>query len=46
MKNLAETSANLAVDLAGQSGVRQNITPDQQAALVREALGSLVFDKS
>ena len=40
MKNLAESSANLAVDLAGKV-VQQNITPDQQAALVREALGKL-----
>ncbi|MCG8448449.1 MAG: F0F1 ATP synthase subunit B [Pirellulales bacterium] len=40
MKNLAETSANLAVDLAGKV-VRQNITPKQQADLVKEALSSL-----
>jgi len=40
MQDLAESSANLAVDLAGKV-VRQNITPDQQAALVREALGKL-----
>lgn len=40
MKNLAESSANLAVDLAGKV-VQQNITSDQQAALVREALGKL-----
>ena len=40
MHKLAETSANLAVDLAGKV-VRQNITPDQQASLVREALGNL-----
>jgi len=40
MKNLAETSANLAVDLAGKV-VRQNITAEQQAELVRDALGSL-----
>ncbi len=40
MHSLAETSANLAVDLAGKV-VQQNITADQQAALVRDALGSL-----
>jgi F-type H+-transporting ATPase subunit b len=40
MHTLAETSANLAVELAGQV-VKQNITPDQQAALVRQALGKL-----
>jgi len=42
MKTLAETSANLAVDLAGKV-VKQNITPDQQASLVREALGKLAI---
>jgi len=40
MSQLAETSANLAVDLAGKV-LRQNITADQQAELVREALGTL-----
>ncbi|NOZ39472.1 MAG: F0F1 ATP synthase subunit B [Planctomycetes bacterium] len=40
MHKLVETSANMAVDLAGQV-VKQNITPDQQAALVREALSKL-----
>ncbi len=40
MHNLVETSANMAVDLAGQV-VKQNITPDQQAALVRDALSKL-----
>lgn len=40
MHKLVETSANMAVDLAGQV-VKQNITADQQAALVREALGKL-----
>ena len=40
MKNLAETSANLAIDLAGKV-VRQNISADQQAQLVREALSTL-----
>ncbi len=44
MKSLAETSANLAVDLAS-SVVRQNITPDQQAQLVRDALSKLVVTK-
>jgi len=40
MHKLVETSANMAVDLAGQV-VKQNITPDQQASLVREALAKL-----
>ena len=40
MKNLAETSANMAIDLAGKV-VRQNSSADQQAELVREALGKL-----
>ncbi len=40
MQRLAETSANLAVDLAGKI-VRQNITPEQQSSLVQEALGRL-----
>lgn len=40
MKNLAETSANLAVDLAGKI-VRQNISAEQQSQLVRDALGKL-----
>jgi len=40
MRNLAETSANLAVDLAGKV-VKQNISADQQAELVRDALGRL-----
>jgi len=40
LKSLAETSANLAVDLAGKV-VKQNITADQQAQLVRDALSSL-----
>ena len=40
MKGLAETSANLAVDLA-EKVVRQSITPEQQAGLVREALDKL-----
>jgi len=40
MHKLVETSANMAVDLAGQV-VKQNITPEQQAALVREALSKL-----
>lgn len=42
MRTLAETSANLAVDLAS-TVVRQNITSDQQAQLVRDALGKLVI---
>jgi len=42
MKDLAETSANLAVELAGKV-VRQNITPDQQSQLVREALSKLTL---
>lgn len=40
MKQLAETSANLAVDLAGKV-VRTNITADQQSQLVRDALAKL-----
>jgi len=45
MHKLAETSANLAVDLAGKV-VKQNITPEQQASLVRDALGSLTTSGS
>ena len=40
MKNLAETGANLAVDLAGKV-IKQNISAEQQAELVRDALGRL-----
>jgi F-type H+-transporting ATPase subunit b len=40
MKNLAETSAHLAIDLAGRV-IRQNITPEQQAQLVRDAVSQL-----
>ena len=40
MKGLAETSANLAVDLA-EKVVRQTITPEQQSVLVRDALDKL-----
>lgn len=40
MKGLAETSANLAVDLA-EKVVQQNMTADQQARLVSEALDKL-----
>lgn len=40
MKTLAETSANLAVELAGKV-VKQNITAEQQSQLVRDALGKL-----
>ncbi len=42
LKSLAETSADLAVDLASQV-VRQNITADQQAQLVRDALSKLAI---
>ncbi len=37
VQSLAESSANMAVELAGKV-VQQNITADQQASLVREAL--------
>ncbi|WP_442481284.1 F0F1 ATP synthase subunit B [Aeoliella sp. SH292] len=40
VRQLAETSANLAVDLAGKV-VKQNLSADQQAALVREATSRL-----
>jgi F-type H+-transporting ATPase subunit b len=40
MQRLAETSANLAVDLAGKV-VRTHITSDQQSQLVRDALARL-----
>jgi len=40
MKTLAQSSANLAVDLASKV-VKQNITADQQAQLVRDALSTL-----
>lgn len=40
LKTLAETSANLAVELAGKV-VKQNITAEQQSQLVRDALGKL-----
>lgn len=40
VRQLAETSANLAVDLAGKV-VRQNLSADQQAELVREATSKL-----
>ncbi len=40
VRSLAETSANLAVDLAGKV-VRQNLSGDQQAELVREAITKL-----
>ncbi|MCO6048148.1 F0F1 ATP synthase subunit B [Aeoliella sp. ICT_H6.2] len=40
VRQLAETSANLAVDLAGKV-VQQNLTAEQQAELVREATGKL-----
>jgi F-type H+-transporting ATPase subunit b len=40
LKQLAETSANLAVDLAGKV-VQETITPEHQARVVREALAKL-----
>lgn len=40
VRELAETSANLAVDLAGKV-VQQNVSGDQQAQLVREAITKL-----
>jgi len=40
VRELAETSANLAVDLAGKV-VKQNLSADQQAELVREATTKL-----
>ena len=44
MLSLAETSANLAVDLASKV-VRQNVTADQQAELVRDALSQLALSE-
>lgn len=40
MKNIAETIANQAVDLAGKV-VSRNLTPDQHSQLVRDALTTL-----
>lgn len=40
LKSIAESSANMAVELAGNI-VTQNLTADQQAQLVRDALGRL-----
>lgn len=40
LKQLAETSANLAVDLAGRI-VKQRISPEEQAGLIRETLAKL-----
>ena len=40
LKSLAETSANLAIDLAGKV-VQQNISADQHAQLVRDALSAV-----
>jgi F-type H+-transporting ATPase subunit b len=40
MKNIAETIANQAVDLAGKV-VSRNLTPDQHSQLVRDALSTL-----
>ena len=42
LKSLAETSTDLAIDLASHV-VRQNITAEQQAQLVRDALSKLVI---
>src|SRR5690606_12825749 len=40
VRDLAETSANLAIDLAGKV-VRQNLSGEQQSELVREAISKL-----
>lgn len=40
MKNMAEHSANLAIQMASKV-IRQNISPDTQATLVRESLAQL-----
>lgn len=40
VRELAETSANLAIDLAGKV-VRQNLSGEQQSDLVREAISKL-----
>jgi F0F1-type ATP synthase membrane subunit b/b' len=40
LKNLAETSANLAVELAGKV-IRESINPAKQQELVRHALERL-----
>jgi len=40
IKHLAEQSANLAIDLAGKV-VQQEITPQRQGEIVREAMGRL-----
>ena len=40
VKHLAEQSANLAIDLAGKV-VKQEITPQRQGEIVREAIGRL-----
>ncbi len=40
LKQLAETSANLAVDLAGRI-VQQRMTPEEETRLIREALAKL-----
>jgi F-type H+-transporting ATPase subunit b len=40
LKNLAETSANLAVELAGKA-IRDTIKPEKQAEIIRDALAKL-----
>jgi F-type H+-transporting ATPase subunit b len=45
MKNIAETIANQAVDLAGKV-VRRNLTADQHTQLVRDALSTLTTNPS
>ena len=40
LKNLAETSANLAVELAGKA-IRETIKPEKQAEIIRDALAQL-----
>ena len=45
MKNLAETTANLAVELAGKA-IRETLVPAKRAELVREALQKLGGDAS
>jgi len=40
LKSLAETSANLAVELAGKA-IRETILPEKQAEIIRDALATL-----
>jgi F-type H+-transporting ATPase subunit b len=40
LKSLAETSANLAVELAGKA-IRETIKPEKQAEIIRDALAKL-----